>query len=111
MKALAASISVMPASLSSLTNRSCSVPKRPLRTAPRLRRIGANMFDPQLRQRPADLGRTAAIDLAGLGGAKVVRAAVRIEAHRQAVLGENLLQRPEGGGCGLLLDKTGRIET
>jgi hypothetical protein len=85
-------------------------PERPLRTAPRLRRIGSDMFDPQLRQRPADLGRTAAIDRAGLGGAKVVRAAVRIEAHRQAVLGENLLQRPEGGGCALLLDKKGRID-
>jgi hypothetical protein len=36
-----------------------------------------------LRQRPADLGRTPAVDLAGLGSAEIMRAAVGVEAHRQ----------------------------
>jgi hypothetical protein len=37
----------------------------------------------------------AAIDLAaGFGGVKVVRPAVGVEAHRQAVLAEHLLERP-----------------
>ncbi len=61
-------------------------PERPLRSPPRLRRIGPDVLDPQLLERPADLGRMAAVDLAaGFGGVKVVRPAVGVEAHRQAV--------------------------
>ena len=36
--------------------------KDTLGTAPRLRRIGCDMFDTQMRQRPADLGQCRAID-------------------------------------------------
>ena len=54
------------------------------------------MLDPELLKGPPDLGEMAAVDLAGLGGAEVMRAAVGIEAHRQAVLRENLCKRPEG---------------
>ena len=39
-----------------------------------------------------------------------MRAAVGVEAHRQAVLAENLLQRPEGRGRALLFDEKGRID-
>ena len=39
-----------------------------------------------------------------------MRAAVGVEAHRQAVLRENLLQRPEGRGRAFLLDQKGRID-
>jgi hypothetical protein len=68
------------------------------------------MLDPELRERPPDLGRAAAVDLAGLGGAEIVAAPVRIEAHRQPVLRENLAQRPEGRGGSLLFDQEGRID-
>ena len=61
--------------------------ERPLR----LRRIGPDMLDAQLRQRPSDLGRMAAIDLAAsFRGVKVMRPAIGVEAHRQAMLRENL---------------------
>jgi hypothetical protein len=59
-------------------------------------RKSPDMLDAQLSQRPADLGRTAAVDLAGLGRAEIVRTAIRIEAHRQAMLREHLFERPEG---------------
>ena len=39
-----------------------------------------------------------------------MRAAIRIEAHRQAVLGKDLLQRPEGRGRAFLLDQKRRID-
>jgi hypothetical protein len=51
------------------------------------------------------------IDLAAcFRSVKVVRPAVGVEAHWQAVLGEELLQRPEGRGRTLLLDEKGRID-
>jgi len=69
------------------------------------------MLDPQLSQRPSDLGRMAGVDLAaGFRGVKVMRPSVRIEAHRQAMLRENLLQRPEGRGRAFLLDEKRRID-
>src|ERR1700750_1855607 len=86
-------------------------PERPLRSPPRLRRIGPDMLDAQLRQRPADLGRMAAIDLAaGFRGVKVMRPAIGVEAHRQAVPAEHLLQRPEGRGRAFLFDEKRRID-
>jgi len=36
--------------------------KNTLGTAPRLRRIGRDMFDTQMRQRPANLGQCRAVD-------------------------------------------------
>jgi hypothetical protein len=85
-------------------------PERPLGAAPGLGRIGPDVLDPQLRQRPADLGETAAVDLARLGGAEIMRAAIRLEAHRQAVFAEDLLQRPKGRGGAFLLDQKGRVD-
>ena len=69
------------------------------------------MLNPELLERPPHLGRMAAIDLAaGFGGVKVMRAAVSVEAHRQAVLAEYLLQRPEGRGRALLLGQERRVD-
>src|SRR5690348_15171191 len=86
--------------------------EHPLRTAPRLGRIGPDMLDAQLRERPADLGWMAAVDrAAGLGGEKVMGAAVGVEAHRQAVLGKDLVQRPQGRGRAFLLDEKDRKST
>src|SRR5271170_4533431 len=69
------------------------------------------MLNPELLERPPHLGRMAAIDLAaGFGGVKVMRAAVGVEAHRQAVLAEHLLQRPEGRGRALLLGQERRVD-
>jgi hypothetical protein len=76
-----------------------------------MRRIGPDMLDAQLLERPANLGRMTPIDLAAsLRGVKVMRPAIGVEAHRQAALGEDLLQRPEGRGRTLLLDEKGRID-
>ena len=55
-------------------------------------------------------GRTAAVDLARLGCAEVMRPAVGEEAHRQAVLDKDLLERPEGRGRALLLDEKRRMD-
>src|SRR5271166_1119677 len=83
--------------------------ERALRAPARLRRIGPDVLDPELFERPPDLGQMGAVDLAaGLGGVKVVRPAVGVEAHRQAVLAEHLLQRPKGRGRALLLDQERR---
>ena len=69
------------------------------------------MLDPELLERSPDLGRMAAVDLAArLGGVEVMRPAVGVEAHRQAMFGENLLQRPEGRGRPFLLDEERRID-
>ena len=60
--------------------------EHPLRAAARLRRIGRDVFDAQMSERPADLRQTRPIDLAaGLRRVKVMAAAVRIEAQRQAM--------------------------
>ena len=50
------------------------------------------------------------VDLPGLRRLEVMAAAVGVEAHRQAVLRENLFQRPEGRVRPLLLDQKGRID-
>ena len=69
------------------------------------------MLDPELLERATDLGEAIAVDLAaGLGGEKVMPAAVGIEAHRQAMLAEHLLQRPESRGRAFLLDQKRRID-
>src|SRR6202020_753485 len=84
--------------------------ERALRAASGLGRKSPDLLDAQLRQRPPDLSRTAAVDCAGLGGAEIVRAAVCVEAHRQAVPAEHPLQPPEGRGRAFLLNQKGRID-
>jgi hypothetical protein len=74
MKALAASISIMPAP-NSLTSRTGSVPN-PRCEQPGLERIGSDLLDPDLL--PPDLDQMAAVDLAaGFSGEKVAPRACR----------------------------------
>jgi hypothetical protein len=110
MKALAASIETIQASFSSFDETILQRRERPLGAPARLGRIGPDMLDPQMLQRPADLRQMAPVDLAGLGRVEIMRPAIRIEAHRQAMFGENLLQRPEGRGHAFLLDEKRRID-
>ena len=82
--------------------------EHPLGAASSLGRIGADMLDSELLERPSDLGRMTPIDLAAsFRGVKIMRPAIG-EAHRQAVLGEHLVQRTEGRGRALLLDQKRR---
>ena len=78
--------------------------RRPLRSAARLRRMGCDMLDAELLERPADLRRMAAVDLPRIRCLEVMAATVGVEAHRQAVPRENLFQRPEGRVRSLFLD-------
>src|SRR5271168_1225033 len=85
-------------------------PEHALRSAPGLRRIGPDMLNPELLERPSHLGGMAAVDLAArLRGVEVMRPAVGVEAHRQPVRPKRLLQRPEGRGRALLGDQERRI--
>ncbi len=96
MNRLAASMVVIPASLSSLGRRSCSVPKARVPATAGLRRIGRDVLDAELRQRPPNLGESALVHrLAGLGRVEVVAATVGVERARQAVLGDHPAQAAE----------------
>lgn len=67
--------------------------EQPFRAATRLRRIGRDVFDAEMIERPADLGQAGPIDLAaGLWRVKVVAAPIRIKAQRQAMTAEHFLQ-------------------
>ena len=80
--------------------------EQPLGASARLRRIGGDVLDPQMRQRPADLGQLRGRDFAaGLGGVKVMAAAVGVEGAEQAMLGNDLAQRREGRGGSFLFDQ------
>src|ERR1700684_2617812 len=61
------------------------------------------------RARPTWVGEPRSISPA-LVVSEIVRAAVGVEAHRQAVLGENLPERPEGRGRAFLFDQKGRMD-
>src|SRR5271166_1718103 len=59
-------------------------PEHALRSAPGLRRIGPDMLNPELLERPSHLGGMAAVNLAArLRRVEVMRPAVGVEAHRQ----------------------------
>src|SRR3546814_8511360 len=58
--------------------------RSPLGATARLGRIGGDVLDAELGQRPADLGELALVYFAaGLGGVEVVRAPVRVEGAEQ----------------------------
>jgi hypothetical protein len=61
------------------------------------------------RARPTWVGEPRSISPA-LVVSEIVRAAVGVEAHRQAVLGKDLFQPPEGRGRAFLLNQKGRID-
>src|SRR5271166_901953 len=69
-----------------------------------------DMLDPELVERPAGLGETVAVDLAGFRRPEIMRAAIRVEAHRQAMFAQHLAQGPEGRGRAFLLDEKGRVD-
>jgi len=109
MKALAASSVTIEANASSFVRRSCSVwnsrSERPRAGA----RIGRDVFDAEMIERPADLGQAGPIDLAaGLRRVKIVAAPIRIMAQRQAVLAKHLRQGPERRSRAFLLDQKSR---
>src|SRR6476661_6853150 len=92
MNRLAALISAMPASFSSLARRSWRVP---------------NMRS----ERPAHLGQALLVDrLAGLGSEEVVAAAIGVEAGRQALLREHLKAGPKGRGGAFFLNQKCRVD-
>ena len=67
--------------------------------------------DPELLERAPHLRGTVVVDLAALlGGVEIMRAAIGVEAHRQAVRAEHLLERAKGRGRALLLDEKRRID-
>lgn len=79
------------------------------RAAARLRRIGRDMLDAQMIEGAADLRQAGPIHLsASLRRVKVVAAPIRVEAQRQAMPAEHLLQGPECRGRTLLLHQKGR---
>jgi len=77
---------------------------------PRLRRMGADMLDAQLSQRPPDLGRLLAVDRPSLKRIGVVRPALGLEAHRQSVCGEHLLERLAGRGRAFHFNQIHRVD-
>ena len=85
--------------------------EHPLRTAPRLGRVGRDMLDPQPLQRPANLRRPLPVDRrARLRRVKVVAATVGIQARRQTMGAEHLQQRPQRRGGAFLLDQKRRVD-
>jgi hypothetical protein len=55
--------------------------------------------------------RMAAVDFAaGFRRVKVMRPAIGVEAHRQAMLRKDLVQRPEDRGRAFLFDEKGRVD-
>ena len=76
-----------------------------------LGRVGGDVFDAELVEGAADLGRVALVHFAArLRRVEVVAASVGVEATGQALVGEHLLERAEGGRGALLLDQEGRVD-
>jgi hypothetical protein len=85
--------------------------KHTLRAASCLRRIGRDMLDTQMRQRPTNLGGSMAIDrTTRLGRVEIVAAAIGLEAQRQAMLSEHLQQSAERRGRALLRREKRRVD-
>ena len=77
----------------------------------RLRRIGRDVLDSQMFERPPDLGQPALVDrTVRLRRVEIVAAAVGVEARRQALGGEHLEQGPKRRGGAFLLDQERRID-
>ena len=68
-----------------------------------LGRIGSDVLDAELMEGAADLGVLILGDLAAC-----LAATVGVEAAGHPLVGEHLLQRPEGGRGAFLLDQEGR---
>jgi hypothetical protein len=78
---------------------------------PCLGRIGRNVLDAELGERPADLGRLIPGDLLPrLWGVEVMAATVGVERTRQAVGRDHLGERPKAALGAFLLDQEGRVD-
>src|SRR5574338_9224 len=85
-------------------------PEHPLGAAARLRRIGGNVADAELRQRAADLGEPALVDrLASLGGMEVMAAAIAVERTEQAMAADHLGKAAEARCRAFLIDEKPRV--
>jgi len=85
--------------------------ERALRTPPRLGRVGRDVLDPELRERPADLGELILGDLLPcLGRQKIVARAIGIEGARQAMRGDHRGERVEAAHGAFLVDQERRID-
>jgi hypothetical protein len=82
-----------------------------LAAAPGLRRIGRNMANAELLERPAHLGQLGLRHFAAsLGGVEVVAAAVGVELHEQAVPFDHLEQPAKAAQRAFFLDQKGRVD-
>ena len=69
------------------------------------------MLDAQTLQRPPNLCRARAVDLAARNGrVKIMRAAIRVEAQRQTVRAEHFRQRAKRRVRSFLLDQERRVD-
>ncbi len=69
------------------------------------------MLNAELVEGEPDLDALVLVQLAaGLGRVEVVAAAISVQRTGQAVCGEHLLERPEGGRGAFLLDQEGRVD-
>jgi len=85
--------------------------ERPLRAAPSLRRIGRDVLDAELRQRPTELGRMRPGNLpAGLGRVEIVTASVGAEGAKQPVPPDHLAQAPQARSGAFLVHQEGRVD-
>src|SRR3546814_18738692 len=85
--------------------------EQPLRPAPRLRRVGGDVADAELPERPADLRRMVPIDLAaGSCRVEVVAASVGVEAGEQRLGRNPRVARPERAGGPFLLHQQRPIQ-
>ena len=85
--------------------------ERALGTPPRFGRVGRDVLDAELGERPADLGHLILGDLlARLGGEEVMARPVGVERARQALRGDHLGERPEGARGAFLVHQKGRVD-
>ena len=101
----------MPRSRSSCGRRFCRGAEHALRASAGLGRIGGDQLGAELRQGPADLGRTILVDLAaGLGRVPVVTRTVGIKRAEQPLLDDHLGECRERADGAFLLDEEGRVD-
>ena len=108
---MAAATVVDPGELQLLRQPVLQGAERPLAAAARLRRVGGDVADAQLLQRPADLGQLGLGDLpARRGRVEVVAAPVGVELDEQPVPLDHLGQAAKRRRRALLLDQDGRVD-
>jgi hypothetical protein len=101
----------MPASANFLGQAVLQRAEGALGAAPRLGRVGRDVLDAELRERPPDLGRLILGDRrARLGRVEIVARPVGVERAWQAVRHDHLGERSEAAAGAFFLDQEGRVE-